>query len=119
MCTVLYDGEINTQFNRFTNMFGGISVMILVEERIETCTLQLNINTTQWFTSFEISYQLSVNHSAIIPPPSTSPSLAAKVTILVTIALSSLTVIAGLIYFGIKFYQKTVKRKFEIKKIKL
>jgi len=116
LCTILYDGRLHCQFNLLTDGEGKIYILLIVEELIEACELHLYVNTSQCFNTLEIEYIFNVNYSSMILSSSHSSS---KIIVIIAVSVFLAISCSGLVYFGIQFYQKRLKRKYKVVNIKL
>lgn len=119
ICMIEYDSVLHHQFTILSSIQGRIQILITVEDPIELCTLHLYANSSRYFVSAHVSFQFKVLHSSILPNPPTHPSSLFKLFVIITVSVCSGGTSVGLVYIGIRFYQKELKRTYDVKSIKI
>lgn len=108
--TIKYNDLIFDQCTILTDASGSFSIEIQPNKKTLSCEIWITVNTSEYFSSLSVVYHFKIGKYE---------NPARKYLIL--IGMISITIIIGIssIYFGLKLYNKYLKRSYQIKTLKI
>ncbi len=109
-CWILFDNNIHEIFTLRTSPDGYLHFQIESDKKTKTCKILLICNSSKWFNSAQFSLQLAILQSL----PS-SNQIITTITVIFSVGIAC----SCIVYFGIIFYKKKLKRHYTFRDIKI
>ena len=109
-CTILFNKGVQYNFTTLTSSYGNIYFLITPDDSSNQCEIILLLNSSRIYNTISFHYEFNII---------SKEDITINYGKILIISLISVLVCSALVYTGIWFYKKKLKRSYPIHKIKL